>query len=175
MIDEEYNSLITTIQENAFNEVAKTNLADAEKFFSENSRNSDIVELETGKVQYQVLETGSGIEVLEHTAPAIRYTGKYIDGTIFGCSEDSGGPVTIPLDQTISGFSKALIGMKEGEKRRVFIHPEEGYGISSGHLPPNSLLIFDVEIVKTSLPLDNPLYTTDIAEETTTTTNSKQS
>lgn len=37
--------------------------------------------------------------------------------------------------------------MKEGEKRRLFVHPDLGYG-TSGHLPPNALLIFDIELVK---------------------------
>jgi len=37
--------------------------------------------------------------------------------------------------------------MKEGEKRRLFVHPEVGYG-TSGQLLPNSLLIFDIEVIK---------------------------
>ena len=41
--------------------------------------------------------------------------------------------------------------MKEGEKRRIFVHPDLGYG-TSGHLAPNSLLIFDVEVVKAESP-----------------------
>ncbi len=55
--------------------------------------------------------------------------------------------MTIPLDQTIQGFNLGIAGMKEGEKRRLFVHPELGYG-TTGHLPPNSLLIFDIEVVK---------------------------
>ena len=42
--------------------------------------------------------------------------------------------------------------MKEGEKRRLFLHPDLGYG-TTGHLPPNSLLIFDVEVVKANQEL----------------------
>ena len=37
--------------------------------------------------------------------------------------------------------------MKEGEKRRLYVHPELGYG-TTGQLPPNELLIFDIEVVK---------------------------
>ena len=36
--------------------------------------------------------------------------------------------------------------MREGEKRRIYVHPELGYG-TAGHLPPNSLLIFDIEVL----------------------------
>ena len=53
----------------------------------------------------------------------------------------------LPIKQSIPGFAKGLVGMKEGEKRILYIHPELAYGLA-GHLPPNSLLIFEVEIVK---------------------------
>ena len=46
--------------------------------------------------------------------------------------------------------------MKEGEKRRIYIHPELGYG-TRGRLPPNSLLIFDVEIVEAESDSDGGL------------------
>jgi len=81
----------------------------------------------------------------------INYTGKYIDGTVFGSSETAGGPITVPIDQTIPGFSKGIVGMKEGEKRRLFVHPDMGYG-TTGQLPPNSMLIFDIEVVKATSP-----------------------
>ena len=41
--------------------------------------------------------------------------------------------------------------MKEGEKRKLFVHPDLGYG-TQGQLPPNALLIFEVEIVKADAP-----------------------
>src|SRR5262249_32953701 len=90
---------------------------------------------------------GTGPAVESHSSPKIHYTGKYQDGTVFGTSEEMGGPITIPLDQTIPGFSKGITGMKEGEKRRLFVHPDLGYG-TTGQLPPNELLIFDIEVVK---------------------------
>jgi peptidylprolyl isomerase len=108
-------------------------------------------------LQYQIVKEGTGPEVKEHNSPQIQYTGKYIDGTVFGSSQDTGGPITIPLDQTIPGFSKGLVGMKEGEVRKIFVHPDLGYG-KTGHLPPNSLLVFEVELIKADNPkgaLDN--------------------
>lgn len=156
MSEEEYERTIALIQESVFNELASSNLKKAEEFMTENVQNKNIIEVEKEKLQYKILQAGDGDEVQEHGIPLIHYTGKYLDGSVFGSSLERGEPITLPLDQTIVGFSKGLVGSKEGEKRRLFIHPEMGYG-TSGHLPPNSLLIFDVEIVKanTSSDLDD--------------------
>ena len=51
----------------------------------------------------------------------------------------------ITLNDTIIGFKKGLVGMKKGEKRMIYVHPELGYG-SSGYMPrPNTLLSFEIE------------------------------
>ena len=55
------------------------------------------------------------------------------------------------LDESLPGLNKALLGMKEGEKRTVFIHPDLGFG-THGYLPPNSLLTFDIEVVQANAP-----------------------
>ncbi len=151
--DAEYEQKMIALQESAFKKIADTNLKAAEAFLATNAKASGVKELEPGKLQILIVQEGNGPAVTESSTPQINYTGKYIDGTVFGNSEDAGGPITIPLDQTIPGFSKGLLGMKEGEKRRIFVHPDLGYG-TTGHLQPNSLLIFDVEVVKASAPLD---------------------
>lgn len=147
MSEENYEKMMAIIQEAAFDELARSNLDDAEKFLTDNAKKSEVKSLESGKVQYMILTEGTGPEVASNSSPLISYRGTYLDGTLFGSSEDAGGPVTLPLDQTIPGFAKGIEGMKEGEKRRIYIHPDLAYG-TAGHLPPNSLLTFDVEIVK---------------------------
>lgn len=149
--DKEYERQMMLLQEKSFKQLADTNLKTAEDFLKKNATEKGVVELEPGKIQILVVKPGTGAEVKDGNAPQIQYTGKYADGTVFGSSQDTGGPITIPLDQTIPGFSKGLKGMKEGEVRKIFVHPDQGYG-KSGHLPPNSLLIFDVELIKA----DNP-------------------
>jgi peptidylprolyl isomerase len=145
--EKEYEEMMTAVQEKAFKEMSSTNLKAADEFMQKNKEQTGIVEVVPGKLQYEVLTQGQGTEVEPHSSPKITYTGKYQDGTVFGTSEEMGGPITIPLDQTIPGFSKGIVGMKEGEKRRLFVHPDLGYG-TSGQLPPNELLIFDIEVVK---------------------------
>jgi peptidylprolyl isomerase len=149
--DKEYERQIMALQEKGHKELSDKNLKEATEFLKENAKKTGVVTVVPEKLQYTILQEGKGDVVAEHSTPLVQYTGKYIDGTTFGSSEETGGPITIPLDQTIPGFSKGIVGMKEGEKRRLFISPDLGYG-TTGHLPPNSLLIFDVEVVKASSP-----------------------
>lgn len=147
MNDQEYEMAMAKLQEKAFAALSEQNLTNAKEFLEKNAKEPGVVEIEPGKLQYQIIKPGSGEEVKPHSTPLIHYSGKYQDGTVFGSSEEVGGPITIPLDQTIPGFSKGLLGMKEGEKRKLFIHPDLGYG-TMGNLPPNALLIFEIEVVK---------------------------
>lgn len=154
--EKEYEAMMTAVQEKAFKEMSSNNLNSANDFMQKNKQVSGVIEIVPGKLQYLILTEGTGATVEPHSSPKINYTGKYQDGTVFGTSEEMGGPITIPLDQTIPGFSKGITGMKEGEKRRLFVHPDLGYG-TTGQLPPNELLIFEIEAVKanTETPKDN--------------------
>lgn len=147
LTDKEFETMMMAVSEKAMKEKAETNLKAANEFMEKNKKEDGIKEIVPGKLDYKVLKEGTGALVEPSSSPQINYTGKYQDGTVFGSSEEMGGPITIPLDQTIPGFSKGIAGMKEGEKRRLFVHPDLGYG-TSGQLPPNELLIFDVEVVK---------------------------
>jgi peptidylprolyl isomerase len=149
MSETECVQAISMIQENAFQKQAQLNLQIAEEFLSKNSKNSGVVELEHNKLQYRIEQTGHGEEVKPHCTPTIRYVGKFADGNIFGASKEG---EAISLDETLPGFTKAIIGMREGEKRTIYIHPELGYG-TAGYLPPNSLLTYEIEIVKADTPI----------------------
>ena len=138
---------MAAVQEHAFKEMSASNLKAANEFMEKNAKEKNVIEVVPSKLQYIVLQEGKGAAVDAHSSPKIHYTGKYQDGTVFGTSEEMGGPITIPLDQTIPGFSKGIVGMKEGEKRRLFVHPDLGYG-TTGQLPPNELLIFEIDVVK---------------------------
>ena len=79
------------------------------------------------------MKKATGAEIESHFSPLIRYTGKYLDGSVFGASKEE---ETISLDEIIPGLKAGLIGMREGEKRTVYIHPDMAYG-TNGYLPPN--------------------------------------
>lgn len=154
MDEAEYSRAIATLQERAFNAKALENLDAAEAFLDENAHHEGIVCLDENKLQYRIDTAGEGLEVEADSSPLVHYTGRYLDGTTFGSSTD-GDPIVLPLDQTIEGFAKGIVGMREGEKRTLYVHPELGYG-TSGHLAPNSLLVFDVEVIKTRADHTDP-------------------
>ncbi len=141
--EEAYEQAICSIQENLFMQAAEKNLAEADAFLEKNRTESGVKEVDS-QLQFRVAQTGEGEEVNLDSIPLIHYKGTLIDGTVFAQSDD---PLPLPIKQSIPGFARGLVGMKEGEKRTLYIHPELAYGIS-GNLPPNSLLIFEVEIVK---------------------------
>lgn len=139
---------ISIVQEEAFQKLATKNLKLATQFLAKNEKEAGIIELEKGKLQYRIEKEGTGAVVEKHHSPMIHYTGKFLDGKVFGASQED---ELISLDETIPGFSKGIVGMKEGEHRTIFIHPDLGYGMT-GYLPPNSLLIFDIEVLQANAP-----------------------
>lgn len=144
---------ITKIQEEDFQKKAQANLAKANAFMEENSQKSGIVEIEKNMVQYKIEKEGSGHVVKQDSTPLVRYTGKFIDGKPFTTLNEE---QCVSLQDTMAGFAKGLEGMKEGEKRTVFIHPDRAFG-ESGYMDPNAALIFDVEVIKADTPESSDL------------------
>ncbi len=80
----------------------------------------------------------------------VHYTGSLLDGRIFDSSVQRGTPAQFAIGQVIEGWNEALKTMTVGEQRTLIIPPELGYGTMGypGVIPPNSYLIFDVELIK---------------------------
>ncbi len=147
LAEEEYEQMVCTLQEQQFVQVAEQNLAQANTFLHQNAAKKGMKTVDEEKLQYEISHEGNGESVGPDSIPLIYYKGQLIDGTIFASSEGMSQPIALPIKQSIPGFAKGIVGMKEGEKRVLYIHPELAYGLS-GQLPPNSLLIFEVEVVK---------------------------
>ena len=74
----------------------------------------------------------------------LAYEGRLENGTVF----DSSDRATFPIAGTIDGFRDNVLGMRVGETKTFTVPPEEGYGNQQvGSIPPNSTLIFDVEVL----------------------------
>ncbi len=92
----------------------------------------------------QVAEKGKKITV--------HYEGWLTNGKKFDSSRDRGDPFTFLLDagQVIRGWDEGVVGMKVGGIRRLTIPPEMAYGSRGvgNIIPPNSTLIFEIELLK---------------------------
>ncbi|MGV8058270.1 MAG: peptidylprolyl isomerase [Smithellaceae bacterium] len=102
-------------------------------------------------LMYVVLVEGVGDKTPKPgTAVSVHYSGRLLNGKKFDSSLDRGKPLQFPvgIGRVINGWDEALLSMKKGEKRILIIPPHLGYGeMRIGPIPPNSLLVFEVELL----------------------------
>jgi peptidylprolyl isomerase len=101
--------------------------------------------------ELEIIDTvvGGGDEVPVGATITAHYTGALVkDGTIFQSSHDFGKAITFGLNQVIKGWTQGVPGMKVGGTRRLIIPAAMAYGASSpsANIPPNSDLVFDIEL-----------------------------
>lgn len=105
-----------------------------------------------GQLQIGILRKSPDCSLRAKKDDAIdmHYEGRLADGEVFDSSYKRGDPLNLRLGvgMVIPGWDKGVLGMCLGEKRRLRIPPQLGYGErGAGPIPPNSELIFDVELV----------------------------
>src|SRR5699024_2934151 len=102
-------------------------------------------------LQYLPITEASDKDAAKPTAEdevSVHYHGTLIDGTVFDSSVDRGEPISFPLNGVITGWTEGLQLMNVGDKYRFFIPSDLAYGeAGAGPIPPNSTLIFDVELL----------------------------
>jgi FKBP-type peptidyl-prolyl cis-trans isomerase FkpA len=88
---------------------------------------------------------GTGQQVTVH------YTGWLTNGNKFDSSRDRDDPFVFGLGrgQVIRGWDEGVQGMKVGGKRKLTIPSALGYGVrgAGGVIPPNAILVFEVELL----------------------------
>jgi FKBP-type peptidyl-prolyl cis-trans isomerase FklB len=129
-------------------EQAAKNLVESKAFLAENGKKEGIKTLPSG-LQYKVLTAGSGKTPKAEDNVTVNYKGTLINGTEFDSSYKRGQPASFQVKGVIKGWTEALQLMKEGSKWQLFIPPELGYGERGAGplIPPNSALIFEVELI----------------------------
>ncbi|WP_085298267.1 FKBP-type peptidyl-prolyl cis-trans isomerase [Cognaticolwellia mytili] len=136
------------VRNNANREAAKVNAVKAAEFLKKNKEAEGVIETASG-LQLQVLSTGDGeVHPTANSKVKVHYHGTLLDGTVFDSSVERNEPISFGLNQVIKGWTEGLQLMVVGEKTRLFIPAELGYGNSAaGKILPGSLLIFDVELL----------------------------
>jgi FKBP-type peptidyl-prolyl cis-trans isomerase len=123
---------------------------DNKAWLEENGKKPGVTTTASG-LQYEVISSGDpkkGKQPTDADKVSVHYKGALTDGTEFDASK--GSPVSFGVTQVIKGWTEALKLMHEGDKWKLYIPPEIGYG-EAGSPPkigPNAILVFEVELVK---------------------------
>lgn len=117
--------------------------------FEENGNRSDVSTTDSG-LQYRIISDAAGAKPVATDEVTVHYTGMLVDGSKFDSSVDRGQPATFPLNRVIKGWTEGVALMSPGAIYRFYIPAELGYGAQGAgdRIPPNSTLIFDVELLK---------------------------
>jgi FKBP-type peptidyl-prolyl cis-trans isomerase len=100
-------------------------------------------------IKIEELQAGNGPAAQPGQTVEIKYRGTFPDGKEF----DKGSfPFELGSGMVIQGFDLGVTGMQVGQKRRITIPPELGYGSrgAGAAIPPNATLVFEIELLKIS-------------------------
>ena len=164
---QEMHDTLTAFQKNVAakqqqmrNEQAAKNKAEGEAFLAKNKTQSGVVTLPDG-LQYKVITEGAGEIPGDNNTVLVNYRGTFIDGTEFDSSAGQGKPAQLQVGRVIPGWSEALKLMKTGSKWQLFVPSELAYGQNGmpPRIPPNSTLVFEVELLAVERPNPQPAST----------------
>lgn len=124
------------------------NLEKSQAFLTANAAKEGVKTLPSG-LQYKELRAGEGKTPNPANNVTVNYRGTLIDGSEFDSSYARGTPATFQVKKVIKGWREALLLMKEGAKWELYVPPELAYGKGGRdkRIPPNSALIFEVELL----------------------------
>lgn len=127
-------------------ELATEAKSKGEAFLAENAKKDGIVVTESG-LQYEVLQGADGEKPAAADTVTVHYHGTLTDGTVFDSSVERGKTSSFALNQVIPGWTEGLQYMSKGSKYKFYIPSGLAYGErSAGKIPPNSTLVFEVEL-----------------------------
>ncbi|SHH40000.1 peptidylprolyl isomerase [Winogradskyella jejuensis] len=102
-------------------------------------------------LRYQILQKGDGKKAKKGNMVSVHYKGQLADGTVFDSSYKRNAPLDfqVGVGQVISGWDEGICLLNVGDKARLVIPSDLGYGSAGagGVIPPNATLVFDVELM----------------------------
>ena len=141
----------TKMQEIKAREMEKTygpNREEGEKFLAANAKKEGIKTLDSG-VQYRVIKEGTGAVPADTSLVKVHYEGRLLNDSVFDSSYKRGEPITLRCNQTIKGWTDAMVHMPAGSVWEVYIPQELAYGErEQGIIKPFSVLVFKIELLE---------------------------
>jgi len=152
MTEEEERAALQQLQMELHAKMATKNKSEGESFLAANKAKQGVTVLPSG-LQYKILTAGTGQKPTAKDTVVCNYRGTFLDGTEFDSSYKRGQPTTFPVTGVIKGWTEALQLMPTGSKWQLFIPSDLAYGEQGRpSIPPNSTLIFEVELVSIKPP-----------------------
>ena len=107
------------------------------------------------ELKKEIIKEGTGDRVVvSGDTVNVHYTGMFEDGNKFDSSVDRGVPFSFKIGggMVIKGWDQGILGMKVGEKVKLTIPSDLAYGEqgAGGVIPPNAILVFEVELISIS-------------------------
>jgi FKBP-type peptidyl-prolyl cis-trans isomerase len=155
LTEDEAKALLTQLQadmkakmEAKQKQEAEANKKEGDAFLAQNKSKEGVVALPSG-LQYKILTAGTGPKPAGDDTVECNYKGALLDGKEFDSSYKRGKPAEFPVKGVIKGWTEALQLMPTGSKWQLFIPADLAYGEHppTPAIPPNSTLIFEVELV----------------------------
>ena len=139
------------MQEIKAREMEKTygpNKEEGEKFLAANAKKDGVKTLPSG-VQYKVIKEGTGAIPADTSLVKVHYEGRLLNDSVFDSSYKRGEPITLRCNQTIKGWTDAMVNMPAGSIWEVYIPQELAYGErEQGMIKPFSVLKFKIELLE---------------------------
>jgi len=126
--------------------------AEGEKFLASEAAKAGAEKTASGLI-YSVITAGTGASPKATDTVTVHYHGTLRDGLVFDSSVKRGQPATFALNQVVPCWTEGVQKMKVGGKSRLVCPPAIAYGErGSGPIPPNSVLVFEVELISIGAP-----------------------
>ena len=142
-----FNVHLAELKRQEHKEKAQANLAAGVQYLAENSLKPGVQVTASG-LQYEILQQGSGASPSGDDVVRVHYHGTLVDASTFDSSYEKNTPLELQVGTSIPGWAEAMQLMTAGSKYRLASPPELAYGSADmGPIPPNSVLLFDVELL----------------------------
>ncbi|MBU1231760.1 MAG: FKBP-type peptidyl-prolyl cis-trans isomerase [Proteobacteria bacterium] len=152
-VQSEFSEKMQAKQEAQLKELQEQNKKAGDEYLAKNKEKKGVIVTASG-LQYEIVKEGTGATPKAEDTVKVHYRGTKVDGTVFDDSYKRGEPAVFGVNQVIPGWTETLQLMKEGSTFKVAIPSSLAYG-DQGVPPmiePNSVLIFDVELISIEKP-----------------------